>query len=35
MTDEKKGLLEKLASGALDGFVGNDLITGKSQYGSL
>ena len=30
MTDEEKGLLEKLASGALDGFVGNDLITGKS-----
>lgn len=30
MTKEEKGLLEKLASGALDGFVGNNLITGKS-----
>lgn len=31
MTNEEKGLLEKLASGALDGFVGDDLVTeGKS-----
>ena len=30
MTKEEKGLLDKLASGALDGFVGDDLITGKS-----
>lgn len=31
MTKEEKGLLEKLATGALDGFVGDDLITsGKS-----
>lgn len=31
MTKEEKGLLEKLASGALDGFVGDDLVTeGKS-----
>ena len=30
MTKEEKELLEKLKSGALDGFVGDDLITGKS-----
>ena len=31
MTKEEKGLLEKLASGALDGLVGDELITsGKS-----
>ncbi|WP_343253523.1 hypothetical protein [Ligaoa zhengdingensis] len=30
MTKEEKGLLEKLSSGALDGFVGDDLVTGKS-----
>lgn len=30
MTNEEKGLLKKLASGALDGIVGNDLISGKS-----
>ena len=30
MTKEEKGLLDKLASGALDGLVGDDLITGKS-----
>ena len=30
MTKEEKELLEKLKSGALDGFVGDDLTTGKS-----
>ena len=30
MTNEEKNLLEKLASGVLDGFVGDDLISGKS-----
>lgn len=31
MTNEEKSLLEKLASGALDGFVGDELVTsGKS-----
>lgn len=32
MTNEEKSLLKKLASGALDGFVGDDLtITGNSS----
>ena len=30
MTNEEKGLLGKLASGALDGVVGNDITAGKS-----
>lgn len=34
MTNEEKNLLEKLASGALDGIVGNDITTsGGSTIG--